>query len=105
MRRCSDCKRELPAPVIPEDASAELKAAFEATSRVCQWCMAVNLLGGGFELPGLAERWSEEELIEMRAEASRRYLQRQQNWRIEREERRLRQQSQQKLDYEALSFA
>ena len=54
---CPDCHRKLPRPRIPKDASPELKAAFEAVSRVCVWCSDVNLLGGGFEPSGLRERW------------------------------------------------
>ena len=99
MRRCFECKRDLPEPVIPEDASSELAAAFQATARVCQWCLTVNLLCGGFTFNDFETRWSEEEREEMQEEALRRNVQRQQRWQYRREQQEFERQRQGELTF------
>jgi len=65
-RVCGDCGREKREPEVPAFASAELKAVLETSAwQVCMWCHDVNLLSGGFVIPGLEERYDEVELVQL----------------------------------------
>ena len=57
MRRCPDCGHSVKVTEI---------------SSLCHWCHDMKLLAGGWEEPRLAERWTPEELVAMRAQAEAR---------------------------------
>lgn len=63
---CEDCGRTPKEVTIPSDASPELELCLRYAGRRCLWCYDLNLLGGGYEPARLAERWTPEELVELR---------------------------------------
>lgn len=86
-RRCRDCGREKPAPVIPLGAGPQLSALLQLTARLCLWCFDRNLLAGGFYPWGLRDRWSEDELAALFEEADREMHRRGADWRLRRQMR------------------